>query len=309
MNQCKGINFCVHEISSVCPLAMLKTSAPKNKFWFCFLNSYFAKTCNDIWFPCKSRTYLHATSAQLHFSSARHDKNFNCARRIGCSSSCGRSPSSCPHHRWALPLWPSLTGGICRSEKVPLFMATGRGWWWPGTLRLCLQPSFKNKGWALIFSPPWMYWASAGMRFFLQYVGCFFAFLSTGFLIVSTWTDCWMVNADDSLEVRLGWGELDHQNECVLERVLVPDIIAPLSWTFSLFCWTKVNENEINSSGKWREKVVFCAILCQTIIQTLLSFSKFKKGLQALDLNMHKLEYCYPASPCFVDILRMFLIL
>ncbi|KFP28770.1 Claudin-16, partial [Colius striatus] len=41
----------------------------------------------------------------------------------------------------------------------------------------------------------------AGMRFFLQYVGCFFAFFSTGLLIVSTWTDCWMVNADDSLEV------------------------------------------------------------------------------------------------------------
>ncbi|NXE77635.1 CLD16 protein, partial [Cochlearius cochlearius] len=41
----------------------------------------------------------------------------------------------------------------------------------------------------------------ADMRFFLQYVGCFFAFFSTGFLIASTWTDCWMVNADDSLEV------------------------------------------------------------------------------------------------------------
>uniref|UniRef100_A0A8C6Z6N4 Claudin-16 n=1 Tax=Nothoprocta perdicaria TaxID=30464 RepID=A0A8C6Z6N4_NOTPE len=33
------------------------------------------------------------------------------------------------------------------------------------------------------------------------YVACFFAFFSTGFLIASTWTDCWMVNADDSLEV------------------------------------------------------------------------------------------------------------
>ncbi|XP_013054620.1 claudin-16 [Anser cygnoides] len=41
----------------------------------------------------------------------------------------------------------------------------------------------------------------SGMRFFLQYAGCFFAFFSTGFLITSTWTDCWMVNADDSLEV------------------------------------------------------------------------------------------------------------
>ncbi|NXA51120.1 CLD16 protein, partial [Nothocercus julius] len=41
----------------------------------------------------------------------------------------------------------------------------------------------------------------AGMKYFLQYVACFFAFFSAGFLIASTWTDCWMVNADDSLEV------------------------------------------------------------------------------------------------------------
>uniref|UniRef100_A0A8C3KSF3 Claudin-16 n=1 Tax=Calidris pygmaea TaxID=425635 RepID=A0A8C3KSF3_9CHAR len=34
-----------------------------------------------------------------------------------------------------------------------------------------------------------------------EYAGCFFAFFSAGFLIASTWTDCWMVNADDSLEV------------------------------------------------------------------------------------------------------------
>lgn len=39
------------------------------------------------------------------------------------------------------------------------------------------------------------------MRDLLQYVACFFAFFSTGFLVVATWTDCWMVNADDSLEV------------------------------------------------------------------------------------------------------------
>nr|XP_005331126.2 claudin-16 [Ictidomys tridecemlineatus] len=38
------------------------------------------------------------------------------------------------------------------------------------------------------------------MKDLLQYVACFFAFFSTGFLIVATWTDCWMVNADDSLE-------------------------------------------------------------------------------------------------------------
>lgn len=40
------------------------------------------------------------------------------------------------------------------------------------------------------------------MRGLLQYTACFFAFFSTGFLVVATWTDCWMVNADDSLEVR-----------------------------------------------------------------------------------------------------------
>ncbi|KAB0364321.1 hypothetical protein FD754_008477 [Muntiacus muntjak] len=39
------------------------------------------------------------------------------------------------------------------------------------------------------------------MRDLLQYVACFFAFFSAGFLVVATWTDCWMVNADDSLEV------------------------------------------------------------------------------------------------------------
>ncbi|XP_074222047.1 claudin-16 isoform X1 [Camelus bactrianus] len=41
----------------------------------------------------------------------------------------------------------------------------------------------------------------AKMRDRLQYVACFFAFFSAGFLVVATWTDCWMVNADDSLEV------------------------------------------------------------------------------------------------------------
>ncbi|XP_005897734.3 claudin-16 [Bos mutus] len=41
----------------------------------------------------------------------------------------------------------------------------------------------------------------AKMRDLLQYVACFFAFFSAGFLVVATWTDCWMVNADDSLEV------------------------------------------------------------------------------------------------------------
>uniref|UniRef100_A0A8C9ABB9 Claudin-16 n=1 Tax=Prolemur simus TaxID=1328070 RepID=A0A8C9ABB9_PROSS len=44
-------------------------------------------------------------------------------------------------------------------------------------------------------------WLLATMRDLLPYVACFFAFFSAGFLIVATWTDCWMVNADDSLEV------------------------------------------------------------------------------------------------------------
>ncbi|XP_004640964.1 claudin-16 [Octodon degus] len=39
------------------------------------------------------------------------------------------------------------------------------------------------------------------MRDLLPYAACFFAFFSTGFLMLATWTDCWMVNADDSLEV------------------------------------------------------------------------------------------------------------
>lgn len=41
----------------------------------------------------------------------------------------------------------------------------------------------------------------AAMKDLLQYAACFLAIFSTGFLIVATWTDCWMVNADDSLEV------------------------------------------------------------------------------------------------------------
>ncbi|XP_069473552.1 claudin-16 isoform X1 [Ambystoma mexicanum] len=39
------------------------------------------------------------------------------------------------------------------------------------------------------------------MRVLLQYVAFFFALVSALFLIVATWTDCWMENADDSLEV------------------------------------------------------------------------------------------------------------
>ncbi|XP_072101071.1 claudin-16-like isoform X2 [Mobula birostris] len=39
------------------------------------------------------------------------------------------------------------------------------------------------------------------MIFMLQLMSFSLAFVSTFFLIVATWTDCWMVNADDSLEV------------------------------------------------------------------------------------------------------------
>ncbi|CAM9144448.1 claudin-16 [Lampetra fluviatilis] len=35
----------------------------------------------------------------------------------------------------------------------------------------------------------------------LQLLAFFFALVSASFLVVATWTDCWMVNADDSLEV------------------------------------------------------------------------------------------------------------
>ncbi|XP_038672813.1 claudin-16-like [Scyliorhinus canicula] len=43
--------------------------------------------------------------------------------------------------------------------------------------------------------------AEAAMREVLQFVAFFICLVSAAFLIVATWTDCWMVNADDSLEV------------------------------------------------------------------------------------------------------------
>nr|XP_060615068.1 claudin-16-like [Anolis sagrei ordinatus] len=39
------------------------------------------------------------------------------------------------------------------------------------------------------------------MAVFLQLASFCVAFISTLFLVAATWTDCWMVNADDSLEV------------------------------------------------------------------------------------------------------------
>uniref|UniRef100_A0A6J0UNG1 Claudin n=1 Tax=Pogona vitticeps TaxID=103695 RepID=A0A6J0UNG1_9SAUR len=39
------------------------------------------------------------------------------------------------------------------------------------------------------------------MKHLLQYLGCCFAFFSAGFLIAATWTDCWIVNTDDTLEL------------------------------------------------------------------------------------------------------------
>uniref|UniRef100_A0A2K6FQB7 Claudin 16 n=1 Tax=Propithecus coquereli TaxID=379532 RepID=A0A2K6FQB7_PROCO len=88
----------------------------------------------------------------------------------------------------------------------------------PLLVRACLYYSYCNlrclqggvrKGKRLVFSHPQVpeaedsqcsNWLLATMRHLLQYVACFFAFFSAGFLIVATWTDCWMVNADDSLE-------------------------------------------------------------------------------------------------------------
>lgn len=85
------------------------------------------------------------------------------------------------------------------------------------TRRLCFYSSFKKKDPGAVFPMPLDVLQPSGMRFFLQYAGCFFAFFSTGFLIISTWTDCWMVNADDSLEVRSFRGP-DLQIKCVLGR-------------------------------------------------------------------------------------------
>lgn len=71
-----------------------------------------------------------------------------------------------------------------------------------------------------------------------------------------------------------------------------------------------MDENEMNDSGKSRGKVVFLQFsLPDFIIQTLLSLINFRKGLQALGLNVHELKYCYPVSPACMDILEIFLIL
>ncbi|XP_029142720.1 claudin-16-like, partial [Protobothrops mucrosquamatus] len=72
------------------------------------------------------------------------------------------------------------------------------------------------------------------MRPVLQYLGCFFAFFSLGFLIVATWTDCWMVNADDSLESNRG--DYTPSVKLVLTRVLLitADLLAGLGFVFLL---------------------------------------------------------------------------
>lgn len=75
------------------------------------------------------------------------------------------------------------------------------------------------------------------MRGLLQYTACFFAFFSTGFLVVATWTDCWMVNADDSLEVRsqrllsLTQGCAKFQSQEILSG-LMKEIIANMDGLF-----------------------------------------------------------------------------
>uniref|UniRef100_A0A7M4F160 Claudin n=1 Tax=Crocodylus porosus TaxID=8502 RepID=A0A7M4F160_CROPO len=100
---------------------------------------------------------------------------------------------------------------------------------------------------------------SARMRFFLQYVACFFAFFSAGFLITAAWTDCRMVNIDDLLEVstkcRGLWWECitsvfdgiqtcdeygsmlaEHPVKLVLTRAMMitADILAGFGFTFLL---------------------------------------------------------------------------
>ncbi|XP_060550425.1 claudin-16 [Pantherophis guttatus] len=97
------------------------------------------------------------------------------------------------------------------------------------------------------------------MRVLLQYLGCFSAFLSVGLLIAATWTDCWMVNTDDSLEVsatcRGLWWECvtnafdgittcdeydsifaEHPVKLVLTRVLLitADLLSGLGFVFLL---------------------------------------------------------------------------
>ncbi|XP_053168665.1 claudin-16 [Hemicordylus capensis] len=97
------------------------------------------------------------------------------------------------------------------------------------------------------------------MKHLLQYLGCFFAFFSAGFLIAATWTDCWMVNTDDSLELSAScrglWWECvtnafdgittcdeydsifaEHTVKLVLTRAMLitADILAGFGFTFLL---------------------------------------------------------------------------
>ncbi|CAI5776144.1 claudinclaudin-16 [Podarcis lilfordi] len=97
------------------------------------------------------------------------------------------------------------------------------------------------------------------MKHLLQYTGCFLAFFSAGFLIAATWTDCWMVNTDDSLELsatcRGLWWECvtnafdgittcdeydsilaEHPVKLVLTRAMLitADILAGFGFTFLL---------------------------------------------------------------------------
>ncbi|XP_003226582.1 claudin-16 [Anolis carolinensis] len=97
------------------------------------------------------------------------------------------------------------------------------------------------------------------MKLLLQYLGCLVAFFSAGFLIAATWTDCWMVNTDDSLELsatcRGLWWECvtnafdgittcdeydsilaEHPVKLVLTRamLIMADILAGFGFTFLL---------------------------------------------------------------------------
>lgn len=64
-------------------------------------------------------------------------------------------------------------------------------------------------------SSPLVFQPRVKMIFMLQLMSFSLAFVSTFFLIVATWTDCWMVNADDSLEVSDYWfpSPSPHQTE------------------------------------------------------------------------------------------------
>ncbi|MGH0152524.1 UNVERIFIED_CONTAM: hypothetical protein FKN15_073751 [Acipenser sinensis] len=84
------------------------------------------------------------------------------------------------------------------------------------------------------------------MRTLLEYVAFFFALVSSGFLIVATWTDCWMVNTDDSLEVGVEYHAVPGMIASVwyavgvyVERttLVFHNVFLGLQYQFGWSCW------------------------------------------------------------------------